>query len=111
MLSLSLSISLSVCLSVCLCSKVVTLSPNFWSPQLGNTRDIAVYLPPSLMENHLQRSVDVLVLLDGTDMALTVMAQRNAFDAAVMEGTNPETVIIGVPAATNGTVCPTGICT
>ena len=44
---------------------------NFWSPQLGNSRTIAIYLPPSYNENRLKR-YPVLYMHDG----------QNLFDAA-----------------------------
>lgn len=44
---------------------------NFWSPQLGNTRTLRFYLPPSYSENPLKR-YPVLYMHDG----------QNLFDAA-----------------------------
>lgn len=42
--------------------------PNIYSPQLHNTRDIVVYLPPSLLENGLRPSYPTLVAHDGQNM-------------------------------------------
>jgi predicted alpha/beta superfamily hydrolase len=65
--------------------------PGFWSPQLGNSRTLVVYLPPSYQENKLKR-YPVLYMHDG----------QNLFDAATSSfGTEwrvDETINAAVPA-------------
>ena len=52
-------------------SGTIVKVPNFWSPQLGNSRTLRIYLPPSYQENSLKR-YPVLYMHDG----------QNLFDAA-----------------------------
>ena len=39
-----------------------------WSPQLNNSRDVIVYLPPSYLENTLKVHSNVLVMHDGNNL-------------------------------------------
>jgi len=39
-----------------------------FSPQLGNTRDLAVYVPPAMIENTLMRLDNVLIMHDGQNL-------------------------------------------
>ncbi len=52
------------------------LIQNLYSEELGNVRDIAVYVPNSISENYLRRKVNVLVLLDGDSRSVDYFAQN-----------------------------------
>jgi hypothetical protein len=91
------------------------LLPNFYSPQLGNVRDINVYWPYSLIENPTLRKINVLIVNDGTLDALKVFAETSAVDSLNAVGSIPEVIMIGLPNAPNGTACPSelvnaGVC-
>ncbi len=76
--------------------------PNFWSPQLGNSRSLVVYLPPSYHENPLKR-YPVLYMHDGQNL---FEASTSAFgvewrvdetiNAAVPAGQMDEVIVVGV---------------
>jgi enterochelin esterase-like enzyme len=73
-----------------------------WSPQLGNSRGLVVYLPPSYAENPAKR-YPVLYMHDGQNL---FEAQTSAFgvewrvdetiDAAVAAGRMDEVIVVGV---------------
>ena len=86
---------------------VSTIFKNYFSPQLGNVRDISLYLPYSLIENPIQRKVNVLVLYDGSIENTQLYAFNGGFDVGTASGSAPESIIIGIPAGMNGTACPT----
>jgi predicted alpha/beta superfamily hydrolase len=75
---------------------------SFWSPQLGNSRTLLVYLPPSYHENPLKR-YPVLYMHDGQNL---FDAATSAFgtewqvdeniDAAVAAGRMDEVIVAGV---------------
>ena len=81
------------------------LIKGIYSPDLSNSRDITVFVPPSLVENTLRRPINALIVLDGVFDTVDLLAKSGGFDFAVQTGMTPETVIIGVPAGTNGTAC------
>jgi predicted alpha/beta superfamily hydrolase len=76
--------------------------PNFWSPQLGNSRTLRVYLPPSYQENRLKR-YPVLYMHDGQNL---FDASTSAFgtewrvdetiNGAVPGGQMDEVIVVGV---------------
>lgn len=82
---------------------VSTMFPNMHSPQLGNDRDISVYVPASLSQNTIHREVNVLVVNDGTPFYMQQLAFAGGFDRAVLTGAVPETIMVGLPQ--NGTGC------
>lgn len=70
-----------------------------------NDRDIAVFIPPSLIENPISRVVNLLVLLDGFVETVSYLADNGGFDFSVQNGVATETLIVGVPPGLNGTAC------
>lgn len=80
---------------------MVTVS-GFWSPQLGNSRKLRIYLPPSYQENPLKR-YPVLYMHDGQNL---FDAQTSAFgvewrvdetiNARVRAGQMDEVIAVGV---------------
>lgn len=80
-----------------------TMFSDFYSPQLHNIRDISVYVPASLQQNNISRSVHVLIVNDGTLFYTSQLAFPGGFDRAVLSGAVPETIMIGLPQ--NGTSC------
>ena len=72
------------------------------SPQLGNTRDIVVYLPPSYAENTLKSVSNVLVMHDGQNLfnestsAFGCWHCDTTADADIMAGAVEEVAIVGV---------------
>ena len=82
---------------------VSTMFKNLHSPQLGNDRDISVYVPASLRQNSVRREVNVLVVNDGTPFYMQQLAFPGGFDRAVLTGAVPETIMVGIPQ--NGTGC------
>jgi predicted alpha/beta superfamily hydrolase len=76
--------------------------PGFWSPQLGNSRSLIMYLPPSYHENPLKR-YPVLYMHDGQNL---FEAATSAFgvewrvdetiNAAVPAGQMDEVIVVGV---------------
>jgi predicted alpha/beta superfamily hydrolase len=81
--------------------------PNFWSPQLGNSRSLRVYLPPSYQENKLKR-YPVLYMHDGQNL---FDASTSAFgvewrvdetmNAAIPAGQVDESIVVGVDNTAN----------
>lgn len=74
-----------------------------YSPQLQNTRDLVIYVPPSYAENPYKNYSQVLLMHDGqnlfnvsTSAFGTAWLVQNAADELIMEGTIPELVIVGV---------------
>ena len=82
---------------------VSTMFKNLHSPQLGNDRDISVYVPASLRQNSVRREVNVLVVNDGTPFYMQQLAFPGGFDRNVLTGAVPETIMVGIPQ--NGTGC------
>ena len=62
------------------------LLPNFYSPQLKNKRDIPVYIPPTLVQNKIKRTVNVLFLLDATAPVVEDFATRAGFETGQQMG-------------------------
>jgi hypothetical protein len=62
------------------------LLPNFYSPQLKNTRDIPVYIPPTLVQNKIKRTVNVLFLFDATASVVEDFATRAGFETGQQMG-------------------------
>lgn len=81
--------------------------PGFWSPQLGNSRTLLLYLPPSYRENTLKR-YPVLYMHDGQNL---FDAATSAFgtewqvdeniDGAVAGGHMDEVIVVGVYNTSN----------
>jgi predicted alpha/beta superfamily hydrolase len=81
--------------------------PSFASPQLGNTRDLILYLPPSYRENAAKR-YPVLYMHDGQNL---FDARTSAFgtewqvdenvDAAVGAGRMDEVIVVGIDNTAN----------
>jgi len=75
---------------------------SLWSPQLGNSRKLRVYLPPSYQENGLKR-YPVLYMHDGQnlfDAATSAFGTEwrvdETINAAVRNGQMDEVIVIGV---------------
>ena len=72
------------------------------SPQLGNSRDIVVYLPPSYTENTLKSVSNVLVMHDGQNLFNETTSAFGCWhcdltaDANIMGGAVEELAIVGV---------------
>ena len=79
----------------------------FWSPQLGNSRSLRIYLPPSYQENRLKR-YPVLYMHDGQNL---FDASTSAFgtewqvdeniNGAVPAGKMDEVIVVGVDNTAN----------
>lgn len=77
----------------------VKLLPKLWSPQLGNERDILVYLPPSYQ--HTDRRYPVIYMHDGQNL----FDQATAFSCEwgvdeTLEATSRyglEAIVVGIP--------------
>lgn len=82
---------------------VYTMFEDMYSPQFHNYRDISVYVPASLLQNNLNRSVNVLVVNDGNLFWTQQLAFIGGFDSAVLKGAIPETIMVSLPQ--NGTGC------
>jgi enterochelin esterase-like enzyme len=76
---------------------VSTMFESMYSPQLGNARDIQVYVPASLQQNSVSRTVNVLIVNDGSPHYMQQLAFAGGFDRAVLTGAAPETIMIGLP--------------
>jgi enterochelin esterase-like enzyme len=74
---------------------VTTMFPSLYSPQLSNSRPIAVYTPRSLLENTIPRPVRVILITDGLPEVLADAASY-AFDPLMRSGVIPEAIVIGV---------------
>lgn len=81
---------------------IATLADVF-SPQLKNSRDIVVYLPPSYFENTLKNYSSVLVMHDGQNLFnISTAFNNNPWDAGktadklIVEGLIEELIIVGV---------------
>eukprot|EP01035_Chromulina_nebulosa_P024885 gene24885-32420_t len=105
---------------------------NFYSPQLNNYRDISVYVPWSLIENSITRAVNILVQLDGDVETIPYYVFQGrersplfnpivhvyfilgylsddlvgGFESYVLSGAAPESIMIGIGTANNGSGCP-----
>lgn len=73
-----------------------------YSPELGNSRDVVVYLPPSYLENTLKSHANVLVMHDGQNLfndstsAFGCWHCDKTADANILAGSVEELVIVGV---------------
>jgi predicted alpha/beta superfamily hydrolase len=81
--------------------------PSFWSPQLGNSRTLVVYLPPSYYENRLKR-YPVLYMHDGqnlfdaaTSSFGTEWRVDETINAAVRNGQMDEVIVVGIYNTSN----------
>ncbi|KAA0173837.1 hypothetical protein FNF27_04594 [Cafeteria roenbergensis] len=83
-----------------------------WSPQLGNTRDVILYLPGAAVENPLRRfsGADVLVAHDGqnlfnasTSAFGTAWMMQNTADPDIDAGRARPYIIVGVYNTANRT--------
>lgn len=74
----------------------LVLLPSLFSPQLNNTRDVAAYLPPSLLQNKMSRKMNVMIVLDGALSTIETYSKRTGFEAHQMMGVIPESIMIGI---------------
>lgn len=72
------------------------LLPQFYSPQLNNSRDIPVYIPPSVIQNKEQRPINIMFVLDGSESVVESYATRTGFEASQQMGDVPESIMIGL---------------
>jgi len=76
---------------------------NVWSPQLQNSRDLVVYLPPSYWENGLRPNYVTLLMHDGqnlfnssTAFGGTAWKCQYTLDVQIVEGNMEEIIVVGV---------------
>ncbi len=80
-----------------------------YSPELLNSRDVVVYLPPSYAENTLKSIANVLVMHDGQNLfnestsAFGCWHCDKTADASILAGSVEELVIIGVDSTDDRT--------
>jgi hypothetical protein len=72
------------------------LLEQFYSPQLNNSRDIAVYLPPSLIQNTVRRPINIMFLFDGSEGTVVSYSTATGFEAAQVKGVIPESIMVGI---------------
>lgn len=80
----------------------VELLEGFYSPQLGNTRNISIYLPPSYYENTLKPMRNILIMQDGQSLFDPATAPswsppwwcQNVSDVLISEGSIDEYMIV-----------------
>ena len=72
------------------------LLPNFYSPQLDNSRDIPAYIPPSLLQNNVSRPINVMIILDATLSVIESYSKNTGFESGQLMGVVPETIMIGI---------------
>ena len=82
--------------------KIYTIFKNMYSPEFKNYRDVNVYIPSSVRQNTVNRTVNVLVVNDGTLFYLNKLAYEGGFDQLVISGGVPETIMIGIPQNATG---------
>jgi len=75
---------------------------NIYSPELGNSRNIIYYFPPSYTENTLKPYSNIIIMHDGqnlfdpsTSAFGTAWMCQDTLDATIISGTTDEVVIIG----------------
>lgn len=84
-----------------------TLQPNYLDILLTNfssafgestlrSRDIPVYLPPSLVQNTVPRKVNILIVNDGSLEEVTTYIEAG-YEVAQNTGVAPESIVIGIP--------------
>ena len=66
-------------------AQTYTMFKKFYSPQLGNRRDIATFVPTSIIENTISRPVQVLIVLDGHLDQVNYLVKQG-IDSAVVTG-------------------------
>jgi len=80
---------------------------NFWSPQLGNSRTLILYLPPSYNENRLKRYPVVYMhdgqnLFDASTSAFgTEWRVDETLNAQIPAGQTEEVIVVGVYNTSN----------
>mmetsp|Transcript_5493 Transcript_5493/g.8979 ORF Transcript_5493/g.8979 Transcript_5493/m.8979 type:complete len:590 (-) Transcript_5493:174-1943(-) len=80
-----------------------------YSPELNNSRNISVYIPPSILQNSIPRAVNIMLMMDGEYGVTFAFAFRGGFELAVVTGVAPESIMIGVPSAPDAfDAAPTG---
>jgi len=60
------------------------------------SRDINVYVPPSIIQNTIIRSIHILVANDGSLQEVKTYVS-SGFDVAVQNGIAPESILVGIP--------------
>jgi enterochelin esterase-like enzyme len=84
-----------------------SLQPNYLDVLLSNfssdfgestllSRDIPVYLPPSIVQNTIHRKVNILIVNDGSLEELSTYIAAG-FEVAQNTGVAPESIVIGIP--------------
>jgi hypothetical protein len=76
--------------------QTVVLMEDLYSPQLNNSRNVSVFIPPSLLQNKMQRPVNIMILLDGAHSVVESFAARTGFETLQVSGVVPESIMIGV---------------
>lgn len=67
------------------------------------SRDINVYIPPSISQNTIKRPINILVANDGSYQEVETYVM-SGFDVAVQTGKVPESILVGIPQTAPG-VC------
>lgn len=76
---------------------LTTYIRNIASTALNNERDVVVYVSPSLIENTVNRSINVIVLNDGSYTNAYTFVNSGGIDALLRFGAIPaDTILIGV---------------
>lgn len=60
------------------------------------SRDINVYIPPSILQNTIKRPIHILVANDGSLQEVKTYIS-SGFDVAVQNGIAPESILVGIP--------------
>lgn len=76
--------------------ETVVLLENFYSTQLDNNRNVSVYLPPSVIQNKMERPINIMILLDGAHSVVESFASRTGFESLQIAGVMPESIMIGI---------------
>ena len=76
--------------------KTEMLLTNFYSPELNNTRNIPVYIPPSLVQNNISRTIDVIIVLDASISVVESYSTASGFEALQKVGVVPESIMLGI---------------
>lgn len=77
---------------------VKILLPDFPSNILyPMTRDIPVYIPPTLIQNNITREINIMILNDGDMNNVVSYSLLYGFQQSVLTGQIPESIMIGIP--------------
>ena len=77
-------------------SPTLDIAANIAAGMPSTTRDVPVYVPPSLLQNKVARKLNIMVTFDSDLTVVESFAFRAGFEHAQLTGDAPESILIGI---------------